>query len=114
MSQVEAVGPVDEAVGYVLKKAATALRAAMDNALRPLDLTVPQYSCLEVLGQRPGLSGSELARAVCLAAVWANSRADLKKRCKAIGITTRAFQRRKVHGLTLIAMALIRDRVPVG
>jgi len=64
MSQVETVGPVDEAVGYVLKKAATALRAAMDNALRPLDLTVPQYSCLEVLGQRPGLSGSELARAV--------------------------------------------------
>lgn len=64
MSQMETVGPVDEAVGYVLKKAATALRAAMDNALRPLDLTVPQYSCLEVLGQRPGLSGSELARAV--------------------------------------------------
>lgn len=64
MSQAETVGPVDEAVGYVLKKAATALRAAMDNALRPLDLTVPQYSCLEVLGQRPGLSGSELARAV--------------------------------------------------
>src|SRR6201986_5623321 len=64
MSQVETVGPVDEAVGYVLKKAATALRAAMDNALRPLDLTVPQYSCLEVLGQRPGLSGSDLARAV--------------------------------------------------
>ncbi len=63
MSQVEAVGPVDEAVGYVLKKATTALRAAMDTVLRPLELTVPQYSCLEVLNQRPGLSSSELARA---------------------------------------------------
>jgi len=63
MSQVEAVGPVDEAVGYVLKQATTALRAAMDTVLRPLELTVPQYSCLEVLDQRPGLSSSELARA---------------------------------------------------
>jgi len=57
------VGPVDQAVGYVLKQATTALRAAMDTVLRPLELTVPQYSCLEVLDQRPGLSSSELARA---------------------------------------------------
>ena len=64
MSQAETVGPVDEAVGYVLKQAATALRTAMDLALRPLQLTVPQYSCLELLGQRPGLSSSDLARGV--------------------------------------------------
>jgi len=64
MSQTETVGPVTEAVGYMLKKAASALRAALDTALRPLDLTVSQYACLEVLGQQPGLSGSELARAV--------------------------------------------------
>ena len=57
------VGPVDQAVGYVLKQAATALGSAMDAVLRPLKLTVPQYSCLEVLDQRPGLSSSELARA---------------------------------------------------
>ncbi len=63
MSQVESVGPLDEAVGYVLKQATTALRAAMESVLRPLELTVPQYSCLEVLDQRPGLSSSELARA---------------------------------------------------
>jgi len=63
MSQVEAVGPVDKAVGYVLKQAATALRTAMETVLRPLELTVPQYSCLEVLDQRTGLSSSELARA---------------------------------------------------
>jgi len=49
-------------VGYVLKHAAAALRGAMDAALRPLALSVPQYACLELLGQRPGLSAAELAR----------------------------------------------------
>lgn len=62
MCQPETVGPVEESVGYALKQAAAALRAAMDRALRPLQLTVPQYACLELLGQRPGLSNAELAR----------------------------------------------------
>ena len=62
MRKPETVGPVQEAVGYVLKQAAVALRNAMDAALRPLHLTVPQYACLELLGQRPGLSNAELAR----------------------------------------------------
>jgi len=51
-------------VGYVLKQAASALRAAMDMALRPMELSVPQYACLELLGQQPGLSSAELARGV--------------------------------------------------
>ena len=54
---------LEESVGYVLKQAAVALRSAMDAVLRPLELTVPQYSCLEVLAQRPGSSNAELARA---------------------------------------------------
>jgi DNA-binding MarR family transcriptional regulator len=62
MRQAETVGPLENAVGYVLKQAATALRAAMEQRLRPLDLTVPQYACLELLGQHPGLSNAELAR----------------------------------------------------
>jgi DNA-binding MarR family transcriptional regulator len=49
-------------VGYALKEASSALRAAMEEALRPLGLNVTQYSCLELLAQRPGLSNSELAR----------------------------------------------------
>lgn len=61
MSQIK-TGKLDQRVGYVLKQASAALRAAMDNALRPQDLTVPQYACLELLGQRPGLSNAELAR----------------------------------------------------
>ncbi|MBU4213579.1 MAG: MarR family transcriptional regulator [Actinobacteria bacterium] len=64
MKQRETLGPVENAVGYVLKQAAVALRGAMDDALRPLHLTVSQYSCLELLGQRPGLSNAELARGV--------------------------------------------------
>ncbi|MFF5567063.1 MarR family winged helix-turn-helix transcriptional regulator [Streptomyces sp. NPDC012623] len=54
---------VTDHVGYRLKRAHAALRGAMDKALRELDLTVPQYSCLEVLALRPGLSNAELARA---------------------------------------------------
>ncbi len=53
---------VEGRVGYVLKQAQAALRAAMDEALRPLGLTVAQYSCLQLIGERPGVSGSELAR----------------------------------------------------
>ncbi|MFG1994186.1 MarR family winged helix-turn-helix transcriptional regulator [Actinoplanes sp. NPDC048988] len=60
----QGVGDLDRSIGYALKQAATALRTAMETALRPLGLTVSQYSCLEVLGQRPGVSASELARGV--------------------------------------------------
>jgi DNA-binding MarR family transcriptional regulator len=56
------VGGLDEVTGYVLKQAAAALRLAMDEALRPLGLTVPQYACLELLSRSPGLSNADLAR----------------------------------------------------
>ncbi|QKW33020.1 MarR family transcriptional regulator [Actinomadura sp. NAK00032] len=58
----DVVGDLELSVGYVLKQVHAAMRAAMDEALRPLDLSVPQYACLELLGQTPGLSNSELAR----------------------------------------------------
>ena len=64
MRQAETLGDLDGSVGYAVKQAAVALRSAMDAVLRPLELTVPQYSCLEVLAQRPGLSTADLARAV--------------------------------------------------
>ena len=56
------VGDVTEKLGYRLKRAAAALRGAMDRALREHGLTVPQYACLELLELRPGLSNAELAR----------------------------------------------------
>ncbi|MCY0906185.1 MarR family winged helix-turn-helix transcriptional regulator [Arthrobacter sp. H14-L1] len=53
---------LETSLGFVLKEAASALRAAMEAVLRPLGMTVTHYSCLELLAQRPGLSNSELAR----------------------------------------------------
>ena len=62
MSQDDAGIDLDTSLGYLLKQASSALRAAMEDALRPLGMTVTHYSCLELLAQRPGLSNSELAR----------------------------------------------------
>ena len=53
---------LDTSLGYLLKEAASALRAALEEVLRPLGMTVTHYSCLELLAQRPGSSNSELAR----------------------------------------------------
>lgn len=61
MAQV-VLGPLDESVGYALKQTAAVLRSSMDGVLRPLDLTVPQYACLELLKQHPSLTSAELAR----------------------------------------------------
>ncbi|OZD42849.1 MarR family transcriptional regulator [Rhodococcus sp. 06-1477-1B] len=53
---------LNTSLGYLLKEAASALRVAMEDVLRPLGMTITHYSCLELLAQRPGLSNSELAR----------------------------------------------------
>lgn len=53
---------LETSLGYLLKEASSALRVAMEEALRPLGMSVTRYSCLELLAQRPGLSNSELAR----------------------------------------------------
>ncbi|MFF9478224.1 MarR family winged helix-turn-helix transcriptional regulator [Streptomyces sp. NPDC014733] len=50
-------------LGYLLKRAQAALRGAMDTVLREHGLTVPQYSTLELLALRPGMSNADLARA---------------------------------------------------
>jgi len=53
---------LETSLGYLLKEASSALRAAMEEVLRPLGMSVTHYACLELLAQRPGLSNSELAR----------------------------------------------------
>jgi len=62
MSQDEAGIDLETSLGYLLKEASSALRAAMEEVLRPLGMSITHYSCLELLAQRPGLSNSELAR----------------------------------------------------
>ncbi|MBL4785958.1 MAG: MarR family transcriptional regulator [Cohaesibacteraceae bacterium] len=49
-------------LGYVLKQAQHALRKRMDEGLRPLGLTVPQYAALTALELTPGASNAQLAR----------------------------------------------------
>ncbi|CAN5235255.1 MarR family transcriptional regulator [soil metagenome] len=50
-------------VGYALKQAQSLLHLRMEEALRPLGLTVSQYSCLFRLSREPGISAAALARA---------------------------------------------------
>jgi hypothetical protein len=56
----------------------------------------------------------EVAMAVQLGALWAASRQNAKARLKALKINGRAFNRRKMHGLLIIATALVKARVPVS
>ncbi|MFJ3703989.1 MULTISPECIES: MarR family winged helix-turn-helix transcriptional regulator [Streptomyces] len=93
MKDRESVSPphpardVTEHVGYRLKRAAAALRGAMDKALREQDLTVPQYSCLELLDEHPGLSNADLARGTFVTRQSANV---VLRGLKDAGLITRA------------------------
>jgi DNA-binding MarR family transcriptional regulator len=62
MSQGDDGIDLPTSLGYLLKEASSALRQAMEEALRPLGMTITHYSCLELLAQRPGSSNSDLAR----------------------------------------------------
>jgi len=77
---------LETSLGYLLKEASSALRAAMEEVLRPLGMTVTRYSCLELLAQRPGLSSSELARG---AFVTRQSMSTLLRTLEQEGLVTR-------------------------
>ena len=53
---------LESSVGYQLKRVQHALRLRMDEVLREVGLTTPQYAVLSVLEEEPGLSGAALAR----------------------------------------------------
>lgn len=55
-------------LGYKLKKAQHALRLHMDEALRSIDLTTPQYAVLAQLELNPGASNAALARSAFITA----------------------------------------------
>jgi DNA-binding MarR family transcriptional regulator len=63
MSREEMPEVVAKRLGYALKRAQHALRISMDEALRPLGLTVPQYAVLCAIEAETGLSNARLARA---------------------------------------------------
>jgi DNA-binding MarR family transcriptional regulator len=55
-------GRLADRVGYELKKAQHALRLGIDEELRELGVTTPQYAAMSVLAEEPGLSNAQLAR----------------------------------------------------
>jgi DNA-binding MarR family transcriptional regulator len=59
---------VKDLLGYKLKKTQHALRLHMDEALRALDLTTPQYAVLSQLELKPGASNATLARSAFITA----------------------------------------------
>jgi DNA-binding MarR family transcriptional regulator len=52
----------DKSVGYLVMRVFRALRAAMDEAVRPHGFTMPQVAVMLALGHRSKLSTAELAR----------------------------------------------------
>ncbi len=54
--------PSGEELGVLIKATQAVLNQRMDEQLRPVGLSVPQYACLQNLHDDPGITGSELAR----------------------------------------------------
>jgi len=53
----------DEPLGYLLYRAASALRSEVSQlALEPLNLSFPQYLCIRIVSRFPGRSNADLAR----------------------------------------------------
>jgi DNA-binding MarR family transcriptional regulator len=59
---------VKSLLGYKLKKTQHALRLQMDEALKVLELTTPQYAVLAQLELKPGASNAALARSAFITA----------------------------------------------
>jgi DNA-binding MarR family transcriptional regulator len=55
------IGP-SKHLGYLLKDVQHKIRTRMDEALREIDLTTPQYAIMSELDEYPGLSNADLAR----------------------------------------------------
>lgn len=53
-------------LGYLLRQASAANRLRMERALADLDVTLPQFVVLTMLGSYPGLSNADLARLAVL------------------------------------------------
>jgi len=60
MSQVSTSG--QPRTSYLVARLDRLIRQRLSEALKPFDLTVPQYTLMSVLDHRPGLSNAQLAR----------------------------------------------------
>lgn len=72
--------------GYRLKRAQNALRVCLEDALRPLGITAPQYAVLVALERQPRLSNADLAR---LAFITPQSMLGIVQNLERAGLVTR-------------------------
>ena len=77
----------EQSLSYVLKQAQLAFQRRMDEALRPLGLTVSQYAALNALDRVPGSSNAALAR---MAFVTAQSMHGLVEALASKGLIVRS------------------------
>jgi len=76
----------NDRAGYLIKRVQQALRLAMDNDLRPLNLTTAQYATLSALEANPKSSNAALARA-CF--VTPQTMIEIIKNLDTLGFITR-------------------------
>lgn len=69
MSQQLVAGPerlFAASIGYAVRRLHQALRAEMEERLRPFGLTSAQFACLSVVDRLPGVSNAGLARVLAV------------------------------------------------
>ena len=76
----------DNSLGFWLKQAQHGFHTRMEEALRPLGLTVSQYAVLAQLAAHPGLSNADLAR---LAFITAQSMQGVLANLESAGLVRR-------------------------
>jgi DNA-binding MarR family transcriptional regulator len=98
-----------EELGVLIKATQAILHQRMDDVLRPLELSVPQYACLQALHDSPGITSSELARRAFVSRQAMNV---LLLGLEARGLVERSDdpgpRRERAAALTATATALVR------
>jgi DNA-binding MarR family transcriptional regulator len=81
-------------LGYLVRQANVAVRAAMEKALADLDVTPPQFAVLTMIAAYPGLSGADLARLTFLTPQTINVIVRNLEKAGAIGKSAHALHGR--------------------
>jgi DNA-binding MarR family transcriptional regulator len=76
----------NQTLGYLMYRASLVLQPAVNAALRPLGLTLPDVVCMKILAASPGMSNAELARATNVTPQSMNA---ILKRLQDMGAVTR-------------------------
>jgi len=98
---------------YIIKQVELAVRASLEEIVRPVALTVPQYTALTILERQPDLTSAELARN---SFVTTQSMADMTDALLSAGLVERrrdaSDRRRLVLSLTAGGRRLLRRLEP--